>query len=137
MSLEDVVTQLHRLVGIQRRFQPGKAQGDGRVAHARIAQEFARFALVASHQPLTERRVEEHVSVVRAPHQQSFQDVDPVQEIVPGHGLPGHQRVDRVVNLQQRHRVQTGQAHAQDRLEALVGSHAREPQIEVQQEDLR
>lgn len=60
-----------------------------------------------------------------------------MHEFLPGERLGAEQRVHRVVDLQQTHRVEAGQADAQDWLDAFVRPQAGEAQIEVQQKDFR
>lgn len=133
MRLEDVVAELHGLLGVERRLEARQAQGDGRVPGPGVAQEFRALALVPAHEPLAQRRVEQHVRVVRALHDEAAQQSHPLHELLPRERLRAEQRVHRVVHLEQAHRVQAGQAHAQDGLHALERALAREAQVEVQQ----
>lgn len=64
MSFKDMMAQFHRLLSVQGSLQSRQPQGDGRVAGARVAQEFRVFAVFATDEPLPERRMEKHVSVI-------------------------------------------------------------------------
>lgn len=53
------------------------------MAEPQIAEELGRFALVSSHQPFSERRMEEHVGVVQTFHEESREHFESLQKILP------------------------------------------------------
>lgn len=65
------MSKLERLLAIQRRLKPGQTESYRSVTKSQITEELRRFALVSAHQPFPERRMEEHVRVVEALHEES------------------------------------------------------------------
>lgn len=63
--------------------------------------------------------------------------LEPLQERLPRDEIVDVQRIDRVVNLQNRQRVKRGEAHAQDVGDLFERAGGREPQVKVQLIDLR
>ena len=99
MSFENVMAKFHCFLCIERSFQTGQPQSDGRVAIPGVAQEFCIFAVLAADKPLSERWMEEHVRVIRSLNQEALQQFDSLHKFLPGERFRTEESIHRMVNF--------------------------------------